>query len=376
VSDRFPLSTLLSQVLVAFTMEFDNEAERKLTELGSRRFLVSQAMWANLMRFVDDDGIAIRDIPDRAGFPGTPVRTGWMHGSVAGMERWGYVTIGPDPADRRAKPPRGDLIVTPTPAGRTGRAVWRPLADEVEQRWRTRFGADAVDHLRASLVAVIEQVPNELPRYLPVVEYGLCTLAPHLESRSPGARDAAGSPALDLSALLAPVLLLLAVAFERESELSLAISANALRVIDSDGTRVRDVPSATGASKAAISVALGFLDRHGFAAVDADPEAGRAKMIGLTQKGRTAQAAVAPILAALETRWQSEFGADVVEQLRAALEALLANPRLPEGLQPPATGWRAQKPYAKQTAALIADPRSALPHFPLVTHRGGWPDGS
>ena len=66
MSERQPLSTLLSQVLVAFTMEFDNEAERQFAESAPQAFLVSQVMWANLMRFVDDEGVAIRDIPERA----------------------------------------------------------------------------------------------------------------------------------------------------------------------------------------------------------------------------------------------------------------------------------------------------------------------
>jgi hypothetical protein len=29
-----------------------------------------------------------------------------------------------------------------------------------------------------------------------------------------------------------------------------------------------------------------------------------------------------------------------------------------------------------QTEAMMTDPMKALPHYPLVTHRGGWPDGS
>jgi hypothetical protein len=78
----------------------------------------------------------------------------------------------------------------------------------------------------------------------------------------------------------------------------------------------------------------------------------------------------------VEARWQARFGTDEIERLHAALGAVLNDPRLGEGLEPPADGWRAKKPYAKQTAALVADPRAALPHFPIVTHRGGWPDGS
>ncbi|HEY2130298.1 MAG TPA: SAM-dependent methyltransferase [Streptosporangiaceae bacterium] len=58
-ADR-PLSALLSQALVAFTIEFDNESEHQIQHrttrgpaAGSRGpWLVSQAMWVNFIRFI------------------------------------------------------------------------------------------------------------------------------------------------------------------------------------------------------------------------------------------------------------------------------------------------------------------------------------
>ena len=35
-----------------------------------------------------------------------------------------------------------------------------------------------------------------------------------------------------------------------------------------------------------------------------------------------------------------------------------------------------QAPYLRQTTAVLDDPGAALPHYPMVLHRGGWPDGS
>ena len=46
------------------------------------------------------------------------------------------------------------------------------------------------------------------------------------------------------------------------------------------------------------------------------------------------------------------------------------------GLEPYAGGWRASAPYVTRTQAVIDDPVSTLPHYPMVLHRGGWPDGS
>jgi hypothetical protein len=39
-------------------------------------------------------------------------------------------------------------------------------------------------------------------------------------------------------------------------------------------------------------------------------------------------------------------------------------------------GWRARNPYLRQTTAVLDDLGAALPHYPMVLHRGGWPDGS
>jgi len=50
--------------------------------------------------------------------------------------------------------------------------------------------------------------------------------------------------------------------------------------------------------------------------------------------------------------------------------------RLAEGLRPYPDGWRAHKPYLAQTTAMIDDPGGSLPHYPVVSHRGGFPDGS
>lgn len=109
--------------------------------------------------------------------------------------------------------------------------------------------------------------------------------------------------------------------FEHESVLSLAVSANALRVLDP-----------AGVSKEAISASVGLLERRG-------------------------------------------CGHDSLERLfvRAGADG---QPLLAAGLRPYPDGWRAHPPYLSQTQALLSDPGGALPHYPMVSHRGGYPDGS
>ncbi|HEX4138148.1 MAG TPA: hypothetical protein VHY84_26295 [Bryobacteraceae bacterium] len=125
-----PLCSLLSQALVAFTIEFDNEAEHRMRHrtsvLGGSPldpWLVSLAMWSNCMQFVGTEGIRVGELEKRA-------RT---KTNLNGMVRWGYVVVS------------SDGIVHATTAGRKAQEVWRPLFGEIEKRWRERFGEDAVD---------------------------------------------------------------------------------------------------------------------------------------------------------------------------------------------------------------------------------------
>ncbi len=151
-----PLSALLSHALVAFTIEFDNEAEHQMAHRTTKHgpsggslhapWLVSMVMWSNCMRFVGEKGVRVGELEDIA-------RTTT---NLNGMERWGYVVVEPDPADKRPKPPRSDWLIRATPVGRKAQEIWRPLFGVIEKRWQARFGNDKIDQLRESLWALIE----------------------------------------------------------------------------------------------------------------------------------------------------------------------------------------------------------------------------
>jgi DNA-binding MarR family transcriptional regulator len=169
--------------------------------------------------------------------------------------------------------------------------------------------------------------------------------------------------------MLSKVLLAFAIEFERASELSLAISANVLRFADSEAVRVRDLPRLAGVSKESIAMAISFLERHGYAAVEAEAEGNRVKVLVLTAKGRAAQVKCGKLIGEIEERWSVRFGGDL-EKLRGVLGKLSGEPDakqspLMAGLQPYPDCWRASVP-APET----------LPHFPMILHRGGFPDGS
>src|SRR6202020_2712997 len=86
-----PLTTLLSQALVAYTIEFDNEAEHRMPHRTTRGgqpglrnvWLVSMAMWLNCMQYVTGEPMLVTELEQRA-------RTGT---NLGGMRRWGYVVL-------------------------------------------------------------------------------------------------------------------------------------------------------------------------------------------------------------------------------------------------------------------------------------------
>jgi DNA-binding MarR family transcriptional regulator len=253
-------------------------------------------------------------------------------------------------------------------AARRARQVWEPLAGVIEERWRQRFGTDEIGGLRESLQPLVSQLGAELPHYLPV---GATTVTPIVDRVAAGA-DGSIAPPPDLSVLLSQLLLAFTIDF---------VSANALRVLTEQGERVRDLPRLTGVSKEAISVSLGFLQERGCVVVEPDPADSRVKLARLTREGEQAQGRYRWLLGVIEERWQERFGADDIRRLRGSLRGLLGQDagqqsRFAQGLVPYPDGWRAHQPYLTQTADMIADPGTALPHYPVVSHRGGFPDGS
>ena len=498
-----PLPALLSQALVAFTIELDNEFEHRMphrTTWGPAAgapgpWHVSQVMWANFLQFVPPGGVPFREVAALARLV-----------NLAGLQRWGYLVIAPDGAAGGPPPPRQDWLVRLTPAGRQAQQAWRPLAGEIEQRWRERLGAVDFGWLRAGLGAVAARAAAGFPPYLPVSGVypadpavllagaraaaglrppggpgpgygsgpgaspgsgpgaipgsgpgaspgsgpganpgsgpgaspgsgpgadsvsggispgasptgkagssprGKAGVSPPVRPGTSPAGNAAGRPAGDrpttptgepgprpaggpglaspggpaggsgLPVLLSAALLSWRLEYEQETGLSLPVSANVLRVLTPEPRRLRDLPALAGVAKEAVAVSLGLLERHGYAATGPDPGARRGQAAWLTERGRDARARYLRLASTLQERWQARFGAAPVTALSESLGALFV---VHEGqsaaraaLAPYPEGWRANPPYLARTRQMISDPAAALPHYPMVSHRGGFPDGS
>jgi hypothetical protein len=151
------LSALLSQILVAFTVELDNEFERRMGEAGYFGARLSLVVWANLMRFAGEGAVSVRDLAAQALAPGNRMKF-----ELGCLERWGFVVLRPDSgSEHRAgwgsgRGIRAEWMVRLTPKGLTASRIWPPLFGEIEQRWERRFGQSEIGRLRRTLQGVAE----------------------------------------------------------------------------------------------------------------------------------------------------------------------------------------------------------------------------
>jgi hypothetical protein len=172
MKEMHSLSALLSHALVAFTIECDNEVERQKFHTTTRQgfagavrgpWLVSMAMWSNCLKFLDEGGLTVRELEQLS-----RTRT-----NLAGMMRWGYITIESSSARGRTAKPKPNDIVRLTAAGARAQEIWRRIPGIVEKRWRERFGADRVDEFRRTLQAIVDEIKEDLPDCMPILGYGL-----------------------------------------------------------------------------------------------------------------------------------------------------------------------------------------------------------
>jgi hypothetical protein len=343
------LVAALSQAFVAFTIEADNEFESRMphrtaADRGdsskSGPWLTSLTFWSNYLRHIPDDGCTARELAHGAGDGASTIAS-----RLGELRRWGYVRVHAADGDQ------GERLITLTANGARARDTWAPIEALVEDRWQTRFGGGALDALRAGLETL--PVPTGLPLGFPILAWG----------RVHEMHATAAVPQPGLSTLLARAILAMAMEFDHDAPISLATALDLTRLLERP-SRVSDLPLRAGVSREAIAIGVGGLARSGLARVSGSP-----KSVALTTRGHAAARASLEQCSAVEDRW------DASTSLGDTLGSIVGS-TLAAGLVPPEGGWRSRPPYLAQTRAILADPVAALPHFPMVSHRGGYPDGS
>ena len=222
--------------------------------------------------------------------------------------------------------------------------------------------------MRTALRALAAHSAFDVPDCLPILGHGLWTAGPSPAPFAPADIGAVDDSVLALPALLARALLMIAIDFEARSKVSLANFADVLRLLDERPVPIRDLPLRSGVSKEAISMGLGVLVKRGLAVIDQNPTGRPGKVARLTMKGTTSQGMHERLLRAVEEDLELPFGAGVIGAVRELLSRLAVDSR-GSGLFP------ALVPYPEGWRASVRKPET-LPQFPMVLHRGGYPDGS
>lgn len=348
---RLPLTALLGQVCVALTIEADNEFERRLGACSTTDFghlgggggpwLVSTYCYVNFLRMVPDEGIRAGDLATMAGDDRPVPRL------FDGLRRWGYVTYTPDIPGTSPRRRDAEAIVRCTPDGRRARRAWEDTFDALVDRWSAR----GLGSLRDALVPVVSAISRRLPEYLPLAE------APHRRMAVPVAPSSRPASELHLLSLVSQLLTAITLEFEATSTHSLATCASLIRPLPSEPVLVRDLPGLTGVAAKDWDAGVGQLARDGLIVVGRRAERPTGKTIGLTEAGVQLQADYPGVLSEVEQPWETKC-VEVRKHLQDVVDSAL------EWTRPHPENWRARRPLSR------------LPHQPIVTHRGGFPDGS
>ena len=162
---------------------------------------------------------------------------------------------------------------------------------------------------------------------------------------------------------LAQALLLYTLEHESASEAPLTMAANLLRVIGGEGSPKADLVRRSGISKEAMAFLTGWRQRPRLSVESA-------RTLTLTDAGRSAKADYETLVRTIEHRWAEQFGGDMTRRLRSVLEQIVVDEALDRSplaqlVKAPEGCWRSWVKAAE-----------TLPHFPMILHRGGYPDGS
>ncbi len=337
---RTPLPTLLGHALGAFTIAYNRawREEGPIPQLGA---------WATVLRVVDAQGTDQERIVHRAVTSKRAARV-----IVGRLERLDVLRV----ESRSIEGKRGRArIVHLTPAGEAWGAAAAGLVDDVEGRWRERFGDDVLGPLRDALSSIVDRLPVEMPHHVtgygasdPSVTGGDYVLEDPGPPKIPAhgqewpvvLRDAGDSSRdLPLPALLSQALAAFAIDYERERLGGLQPVSNFFRFVPDDGIALAEARTLGGVSGNGKTLH----ERHLDVVVEPGRTGDRQRRVYLTPKGRRMRDAYPYLVEEIEDRWREEYR-EAVPALRRLLTSM--DESFDAGLHayPDTTGW-IQRPW-------------------------------
>jgi hypothetical protein len=279
-----PLSALLSKTLDAFSRELDAARDDGIPGLS---------VWADVLQHIDEDWVDERELPRLARLSKRALPP-----VLKPLQRAGHIEV----AAKR---------VRLTPRGRAAADTWPPLLAVAERRWRRRFGAARITSLRRALEQLVSQLDLQHPDF--PTQYGPAD--PRVNGgpgqdwkpvpRAPGTTTK-GQP---LTSLLSQALVEATMEYDGRAG-PLQFAANVLRFVPDKGAAVSKLPD---------TYWLATMVRHQFLTLSADE-----KTVKLTSQSKKLRDAYMPTLIAIEDEWRKGHGIEVVDGLRSALDAIVA----------------------------------------------------
>lgn len=200
-------------------------------------------------------------------------------------------------------------MVRLTASGSDVAARWTLLQDSAENQWRAKVDVARFDKLRASLENVVAALPLEHPHY--PASYGAADASVtggNGQDWKTVPREGGDTVSdLPLSALLSQALVAFAMGYEENSPVALSLSIAVIKRIPAGGSPVQGLGNSAGISA---------LIRHGFVRVEGDEDS---EVAHLTPKDLAVSCACDERIQAVETKWRNEFGTEIVNALRQAL---------------------------------------------------------
>lgn len=292
-----PLPSLLSRVLMGFTLDYDNGR-------AGDPSIPSLPRWSNVLQHIPQVGIGLSEFAARAGLSRRVARQ-----AVTRVAKSEALVVESVPGSR-AK------TVRLTDRGCAEQEAGRLEVEAVEREWRSRFDDGSIASLRDGLRTIVSQLEFELAHF--PSQYGPAdprTTGGGGQDWRPTARWS-GDATLPLSALLSQALVAFTITFE-DTNGPIAWCANVLRFAQAREVDVDGLPL-EGRLLLRNLIASGVLVERESAPAEASDQ------LRLTPLGSAIRDRYRPTTEGIERQWRTQYGQGVVGAVRSGLEAMVS----------------------------------------------------